>query len=280
MIQLILKITIFIALISFSLQQSSQKIDFTVEELNIKNECSKNTQYEFEILGTFNGSPSSLSDTIQLDLSTSDGRKIKTSCTPLNIFGISQFDCKIDTCLYPLDKVNVILPTTAPQTNKFTFKDWEKVIGQQSGVSNIISNVECSPKESANTFIPTSITVEDCLLFTSSFTIKGDWENKDKKVSISGIDILLDNENKDVAHCYYYDNKTPREFSCTFDYGKVKFKEQFFKGSIETYKIKAFDSGKSAKQCSEDFEDDIDKILNDSFYLLNKLVIIFALLLF
>ena len=275
MIQSYLKNTIFIALILFSFQQ---KIEFTVENLDQYSfKCSKNTTFEFDIKGEFNGSPSSLSDSFELDLETSDKRKIKSSCTPYN-FLTSKITCKIDTCLYPFDKMDIILPIKAPQTSKFIFKNWEQVIGKQSGVSNKISNVDCSPKESSNTFIPSSVTVEDCLLISSSFKIKGDWENKNKKVSISGMNMLLDNENNSVAKCYYYDNRNPPEFDCSFDYGKVKFKEQFFKGSLDTYKIKAFDSGKSAEKCSDDV-DDIDILLKGSFYFLNKILIIFGLIL-
>ena len=265
-------------MILFSFQQ---KIEFTVEDLpQYSFECSQNTTYKFDIKGTFSGSVSSLTDNFELDLETSDKRKIKSSCTPYNALLTSKITCKIDTCLYPFDKVDIILPTKGPQTNKFIFKDWEKVIGKQSGVSNKISKVDCSPKESSNTFIPSSVKVEDCLFIQSSFEIKGEWENKNKKVSINGMNMLLDNENNSVAKCYYYDNNNSPYFKCDFDYGKVKFKEQFFKGSIDTYKIKAFDSGKSAKKCSDDFEDDIDRILKGSFYFLNKILIIFGLLLF
>ena len=278
MIQSYLKNTIFIALILFSFQE---KIEFTVENLAQESfKCSKNTTYEFDIEGKFNGSPSSLTDSFELDLETSDKRKIKSTCTPYKILLTSQITCRIDTCLYPFDKMDIILPTKAPETSKFIFKDWEQIIGKQSGVSNKISNVDCSPKESSNTFIPSSVTVEDCLFTTSSFKIKGDWENKNKKVSIVGMNMILENENNSVAKCYYYDNRNPPEFECNFDYGKVKFKEQFFKGTLETYKIGAFDSGKSAKKCSDDFEDDIDRILKGSFYFLNNILIIFCFLLF
>lgn len=280
MLRSYLQYTIFLVLISFSFLQSNSKVEFTIEKLDDTSFKCKDYTYEFEMKGTFNGSPSAFNQ-FEINLETSDGRKIKPTCTPINILGVTKISCKIDNCLYPLNKENIIFPTTAPQTDTIIFKDWEKVIGKQPGVSNRISNVECFTTKSSNKFIPSSITVEDCLLGISSFIIKGDWENKDKAITnvyVNIIKILLDNENKDVAECYYFGNENPIEFRCNFEgYGRIKFNEQFFKGNLDAYKINGFDSGKSIK-CGKD--DAIIRIDSGSFNFLNKILIILGFLLF
>ena len=282
MIQSYLKILIFLAFFSFSFQQSKENVEFTVETLDETSfECSsRDYSYEFDFKGTFTGSPS-IFNNFDLSLETSDGRKIKSTCTPYKVLLLSKVACKIDNCLYPLDKEDIIFPTKIPQIDGFVFTNWEKVVGGKK-----IPNVDCLTKEFDNTFKTSSIELGTCFLGENSFTINGNWENTDKSITnayINGINILLDNENKDVAKCYYYYNETPLQFKCTFKgYGKVKFKEQLFKGSLKAYKLKDFDSGKSAKKCSGDgIEEEIKKMINSgSFYFLNKILILISLLLF
>jgi hypothetical protein len=287
MIQSYLQYIIFLTLLSFSFQQSKEKVEFAVEQLDKTSFNCKNYDYEFNIDGTFNGSPS-IFDDFQIGLETSDGKKIRSKCRPLNVLLSSKITCKIDNCLYPLDKVNIIFPTRAPQTDLVSFKNWENTIGKQPGTSNIISSVECLTKESSNKFIISSIKEDFCIQGSNYFTIKGDWENKDKEVrnsDISGFDLLLDNENKDEAHCLYFPNENPIQFQCHFEgYGKIKLKEQLFKGSLKAFTINAFDSGKSVKSCTDDDGDDDDDIIirisSGSFNFLNKILILIGFLLF
>ena len=60
-------------------------------------------------------------------------------------------------------------------------------------------------------------------------------------------------------------------------------KEQFFYASVDLYKMKEFDSGKTFTKCidkDDDENEDIKKWLSaDSFYI-NKILIIITLLLF
>lgn len=282
MISSYLKISIFIAFISISFQQLKEKVEFTVDSLDETSfKCSSGGySYEFDIKGTYNGSPS-IFDDFELGLETSDGRKIKSNCTPYKVLLLSKVTCRIDNCLYPLDKVDIVFPTTTPQIDRFTFLNWEKEIGGKK-----IPNVNCLTKDFDNIFKPSSIELGTCIFGENSFIIKGNWEKTEKSINnvyVNGINILLDNENKDVAKCYYYNNKTPLQFECSFKgYGKVKFKEQLFKGSLNAYKLEEFDSGKSAKKCSGDgIEEEIEKMINSgSFYYINKILILFALLLF
>ena len=233
------------------------------------------------IIGSFNDSASSI-DTIFFDVKTSDGRKWNTNCIPFT----SNFLCDIEV-RYPLDKMDILLPTKTPIVEKYTFKDWEKVFGANPGVSNKIEDVTCLPQE-RNTFIPSSITVGECLLGSRSFTIKGEWEKKNKTdiINYSSASIVLDNKDGDISNCRY--NNQPIGFTCEFKgEGEIKMKEQFFYASVDLYKMKEFDSGKTFTKCidkddNEDEDDDeyVKKFLSaDSFYI-NKILIIITLLLF
>lgn len=279
--QLYLKRTIFIALILISIQESNQAIEFTPEKIEVaSNPCSKSKgEYDFNIIGTFSDSVSSF-DTITFDVETSDGRKLKSKCNPFKFLS-SKFMCKIEV-RYPLDKIDILLPTKAPIVEKYTFKDWEKVFGANPGVNNKIEDVTCLPEEK-NTFIPSSITVGDCFLGERSFTIKGEWEKKDKAElsNYSSANIVLDNKNGDILKCRY--KTQTMAFECDSEgEGEIKIREQYFNSLSEVYKIKEFNSGKTTKKCTDKDDDDyVEKILSaDSFYFINKILIIITLLLF
>lgn len=278
MIQSNFKRTIFIVLILISFQNSNQAIEFTVESLENRGSCSALTKsFSFGISGTFSEKTSYFSDEFNLDLETSDGKKIKSKCSPLQLLGVYKLSCNIDIVHYPLNKVDIFLPTKAPQITGYTFKNWEQIIGSESGVSNKISEAECLPKEE-NIFTPSSINVGDCLI-DRSFTINGDWEKEVKISDYYSTEIILDNDNKDIAKCRYMGSTNPIHFDCNFDgSGSVKFKEQFFQILSKVYKIKEFDSGKTVNVCSDEEFDDIR--IAGSFYYLNKIFLIIYLLLF
>ena len=272
MTQSYLKRTIFMAIMLISFNYSKQTVTFTVESLETEESSCSITQakYEFKIKGKFS---SITYDTLTLDLETSNQKKIKAECTPLNLVVFSQFLCEIDIAKYPLDKVDIIFPTTAPNTKSFTFQDWDKVIGKQPGVSNKISKVDC--KLDTHTFIPSSISLEGCFLGETSFRIYGKWENESPLADYSLFELILDNDRKDNAQCSY--NANPVYFDCSFEgEGRLKINEQNFVSDTKSCLIKAIDSGKTVKKCKDD---GIMKI-SGSFNSLNIILIVISLLLF
>ena len=281
MTQSYLKRTFFIALIFISIQSSNQIIESTVKEIEVdRYPCSESkAQYDFDIIiSSFSDSVSSF-DTITFDVQTSDGRKLETNCNPLNILS-SKFMCHINV-RYPLEKTDILLPTQAPTVQNYAFKNWEQVIGANPGVSNKIGNVTCLPEEK-NTFIPSSVTIGDCFI-DRSFTINGEWEKKDKAdlSDYSSSKIRLDNKNGDLATCRY---KTSfKGFDCNFSgEGDINMKEQYFTVLGEVYKMKEFNSGKSAKRCDDDdFDFDFPRPLSaDYLHFINKILFFMSFLLF
>lgn len=203
MIQSYLKITILIAFISFSFQI----IEFEVYQIDkYRNSCNEVTcEFNFIITGKFNSSVTSLNK-IEIDLEISDGKKIKSKCSPKkNHFFSDEFWCVINVCVYSINKLDILLPTKPPQSDVYIFQEWEKTIGSEPGASNKFPAGDCLPKE-YNTFIPSSITLGKCSLGQNSFSIYGDWENKDlsmPNVHLYDFHLLLDNENKNTSICNY-----------------------------------------------------------------------------
>lgn len=281
MFQSYIQRALFLALLFISIQNSSEAVEFTVESLN-KGSCEKaNGKYPFTIHGTFDGKTSYFSS-FMLDLETTNGEKIQAECSPIAVLLVYEFSCKIDISRYPLNNVNIIFPTSAPNNDQYTFKNWESIIGSDPGVSNVIESVNCSP-EAKNTFVPNSITYDDCIIDFRKIYIKGNWEDSEGKhpIDYTSGDIVLDNSNKDVVDCSYKNSV----FECKFEgEGRLKINEQYVTIFREVYKIKGYDSGKSVKKCSEDDDDfDWDAYLDDNLssnYLLNKFLIIVCLLLF
>ena len=281
MIQSYLKRTFFITLILISIQNSNQIIEATVQKIQLDSyPCSKSkAQYDFDIIiSSFSDSVSSF-DTITFDVQTSDGKKLQTNCSPYSFLS-SKFTCHIDV-RYALDKADILLPTNAPTVDKYAFKNWEQTIGANPGVSNKIGDVTCLPEEK-NTFIPSSVTVEDCFLGSRSFKINGEWEQKDKAdlVDYSSAKIELDNKNRDIATCKYRTDFNG--FDCNFEgEGDLNMKDQYFTTLSKVYKMKGFNSGKSAKKCDDDDDDYIIRHLSaDYLHFLNKILIFMSLLLF
>ena len=99
------KSLIFIILVLSSLQNTKEEQVFTITQIG-KSE------------------KSSILDKVYLDIETSDGRKFQSMCTPFSKTSTSsdQLQCTIEICLYPLDNVDIILPTKAPKVNGYLFQ--------------------------------------------------------------------------------------------------------------------------------------------------------------
>ena len=78
----------------------------------------------------------------------------------MQILSVHKLLCTIDSSVYPLDNVNIILPTEAPKVDKYTFKNWDATIGPNPGISNVLRDAVCIPKIS-NKFTSSSITDDD-----------------------------------------------------------------------------------------------------------------------
>jgi len=272
-----MKRVILLAIILISIQNSNQ-IEFTVEGLS-KDDCDGIKQ-SFSIKGTCKESCSSLTDRFTFDLETSKKDKIKAECYPIQMIGIYKLSCSIDVSAYPLDNVNLILPTKPPKVDKYTFTNWESVIGANPGTSNVLTDIECMPTVH-NTFTPSSISIEDCdIMSRHPFTISGEWEDKTKKNYLTDYDsatIILDNGKNDAVDCNY--RSAPTRFECKFEgSGRVKIKEQTVTISRNSFKIKEFDSKQTVSECDDD---DLEELLLSAMSLnLNKILIIICLLLF
>ena len=280
MIQSNLKTFLSIACFLILLQSSSESVEFTVEKLNKNSSpCSTSSgRYTFSIAGTFSGSTSYFTESFILDLDTSSGNKINAECRPIQTLGVYEFSCIIDISKYPLNNVDILLPTKAPQVSQYTFKNWEQVIGAQPGTSNKIAAVTCQP-ETEDTFTPSSIEIGDCTIDNKrKFNILGKWEiNKYTLYRYRKFDLVLDNANKDTATCSFPDST---KCECEFDGEAVfKIKEQNVNINRLSYKIKEFNSGKKLDDCDDD--DFVEGLLNsDNLLFLNKYLILMGLLLF
>ena len=283
-----LKHILFSALLLILLQNSLEEADLIVEKLVIYSSPCNATkgEYTYGIQGHFSQSTYGVPYQIEFDLDTSSGNKIKTTCHPSEILNdnIDAMSCTIDISKYPLENVDVLLPTTAPQLNDLNFTNWKEIIGATPGESNKIgTNVNCV-SSIENVFIPSSVEVGDCFFKLSEFTINGKWENADRinLRDFGDAKIALDNSKNDIVECTYR-NKT-YSFNCKIDGdGLIKIKEQNFNLQNKAYKMKEFNSGKKGKICEEDTVDDVIKpipVSENYFIFLNKYLILLGLLLF
>ena len=270
-----MKQVILLLIILVSIQNTNQ-IQFVVEGLR-KDSCDS-TKYKFSIDGTCKEDCSAFTDQFTFDLEISKKDKIKAECFPIQTLGVYKLSCSIDISAYPLNNVNVILPLKAPKVEKYTFTNWDKVIGANPGTSNVLTDIECVPT-ATNTFIPSSISIEDCsYLGKHPFTISGEWQDKNKNNYLSdyaSTNIILDNDNS--AKCYY--RTSPIRFECEFKGNTpLKIKEQYVTILRQSFKINAYDSQKTLSECDDDDWDDL--FANSMSLDLNKFLIIICLLLF
>ncbi len=283
-----LKHILFSALLLILLQNSLEEADLIVEKLVIYSSPCNATkgEYTYGIQGHFSQSTYGVPYQIEFDLDTSSGNKIKTTCHPSEILNdnIDAMSCTIDISKYPLENVDVLLPTTAPQLNDLNFTNWKEVIGATPGESNKIgTNVNCV-SSIENVFIPSSVEIGDCGFKRTDFTINGKWENTDRinLHDFGRAKIALDNSKNDIVDCAYR-NKT-HSFSCEIEGdGLIKIKEQNFNLQNKAYKMKEFNSGKKGKICEEDTVDGVIHpipVSENYFLFLNKYLILLGLLLF
>ena len=120
------KSLIFIILAFSSLQNTKEEQSFTVTKIKKPSilSCLRTAgSYDFDIEGIFS-EKSSLLDKVYLDIETSDGRKFQSMCTPFSktSYTPDELQCNIEICLYPLDNVDIILPTKAPKVNGYLFQ--------------------------------------------------------------------------------------------------------------------------------------------------------------
>ena len=283
-----LKHILFSALLLILLQNSLEEADLIVEKLVIYSSPCNATkgEYTYGIQGHFSQSTYGVPYQIEFDLDTSSGNKIKTTCHPSEILNdnIDAMSCTIDISKYPLENVDVLLPTTAPQLNDLNFTNWKEVIGATPGESNKIgTNVNCV-SSIENVFIPSSVEIGDCAFKRTDFTINGKWENTDRinLHDFGRAKIALDNSKNDIVECTYR-NKT-HIFYCEIEGdGLIKIKEQNFNLQNKAYKMKEFNSGKKGKICEEDTVDGVIHpipVSENYFLFLNKYLILLGLLLF
>ena len=209
-------------------------------------------KYSFYIYGEFNKEVD-ISETLNLNLTTSFDKKIETTCTPYYFDNIKLhfFICDINICVYPLDNTDIFLPIKAPNSIKYGFRNWEKIIGSNPGVTNKISGVTCLPKE-INTFIPSSIKEEGCNDKKIIFSIYGKWKDTDESKIPFFLEfpLLIQNENIYIANCEY-EPINPIHMKCEFEgSGIIKFDELYCIEFLRIFKIESFSSSNQINECS------------------------------
>ena len=111
----------------------------------------------------------------------------------------------------------------------YKFINWEEYINTNG---NILSeNKDCIPKIHNNTFIYSSVVIEN----EKRFIIKGDWSDKSKSLTptfnINCHAILVNWTIKDYAFCIYNSTKKT-EFNCSYDgTDSPAFEDQLISGS-------------------------------------------------
>ena len=277
MMQSYLERVIFFTLIFISIQGSNQ-VEFNVESIDSKGSYCIESEgdYNFNILGTFSGSIDFYS-LVYFNVTT-NGKKHETKCYPSSKSHPQKLECVVKI-RYTLNLDKIVLPATAPKSNKLTIKNWEKVIGSSS-----ISGVTCRPREK-NIFTPTLITIGDCNDFTRSIKIKGNWiEDRIQFPSSTSTTISFDFPDGDLIKCNY--NESNSEFDCEFPRkgGNVDIRSQFIPGGqLGPFKINKYDSNEYAQNCdNDDYDDEIIKVFEfaNSLHFLNKILILVSLLLF
>ena len=237
------------------IEHENENIFIIIEIVIRTNPCQDSNfgKYTFYIDGTFNKEVNN-SETLKIYLNTSNDQKIEATCTPFYFpnHQIHSFGCDIDIIEYPLDNTDIFLPIYAPNSIKYRFKNWEKIIGSNPGITNKISRVTCLPKE-RNTFIPSSIKEEGCIFNKNIFKIFGKWKDTDEyKIPYSlEFSLLIQNENTYIANCEQEPNYL--YMKCIFEgSGTIKFDEFYFRDYIDIYKIESFSSTNQINECSKE----------------------------
>ena len=96
--------------------------------------------FTFYINGIFSKEVNIL-DKVNINLSTSSGKRIKSVCTPFDKtkYSKANLQCDIDISMYyPLEDEDIYLPLNPPEEKGYKFKNWENIIGVNPGESNVI----------------------------------------------------------------------------------------------------------------------------------------------
>ena len=239
---------------NFDINSSKDQI-FTVKKLVISwISCSKITgSYVFNIEGDFSKNVNIL-DKVNINLLTSSGKNIKSICTPFSEtkYSNAQLQCDIDICKFPLENIDIYLPTTAPQEKGYKFNNWKKIIGAQPGESNIIRNVKCLP-DIKNTFLPSSVKITECLEAKIIFEIYGEWEDKDESniPTLLSFSLVIGNDTDAIAYCDLV-TTSPIYMECEYlsnGDNKIIIEEQNFNGYFASYKIKTYNDIINSEKC-------------------------------
>ena len=240
---------LFIILISYS-NCSEEEVSFKVSKISVDIFACSTTlgTYSFKIEGEFTGQIS-IFDPIFIDLISPSGSQAE--CIPMEKTSNSYLNCKIDICLNSLNDATILLPLKTPNSDKYKILNWEEVIGNKEGESNLVGkNVECLPF-SSYTFIPSSLKSNGCSGNKNTFSIIGQWEDESKIPPYSeNIKLKLDNEKKDIAYCKI-EKESPKEIRCEFNgEGNIKFGDLYSKGESTVYKLLKIESSIHVDKCS------------------------------
>ena len=231
---------------------------FTVKNIDIGwVPCIKITgSYVFYIEGEFSKEVNIL-DKVIIDLISSEGKKIKSICTPFGKtkYSKDELQCDIDICKYSLEGVDLYLPTSAPKVKGYGFNDWKKIIGAEPGVSNLISDVYCIP-DIENTFLIKTVENKGCYKEKVLFKIYGDWENNNelKIPTLLSFELVIGDDTDNIAECDLV-NETPIHFDCEYDNtqnNEIIINEQNFKGIFSSYKITKYNETIYTEKCKKE----------------------------
>jgi len=247
------------------------KISFTVSRLEESVfGCSASTgEYNFYIKGDFSSESGYLDDLIIYMESPSNA---KVQCTAFTSSKDTQasFQCTINVCINPLKSTKILVPTKPPTSTMYEFPNWEKVLGVNDGLSNLVTdNVVCLPKE-INTFIPSSLKSNGCSKSKNEFEIEGEWLYSDPSNmpdSLDTLEIEVSNDNKDIAKCHIKANNI-KIIQCKYNgYGEIKFiGEKYFKEVFAVYKLQENDLSIKVNKCKSE-------IIKSNFYILILILI-------
>ena len=258
-------------LITFS--NCKDKVSFTVKKIkkDIGNCLATSGDYYFYIEGDFSNEEH-LYGNIIIYLKSPSNAKVK--CIPFSSSSSVSacFQCNINICIYPLERVTILLPTKPPTSSSYDFPNWEEYVGSNDGISNLVEkDAVCLPSEK-NIFIPSSLKSDRCAGNLNIFEINGDWQYKDKLPEDSfTFEISLLNDKKDIIVCDL-DIKNINQIKCEYEgEGEIKFGETYFKGLFEIYKIEKNDLSINVGKCESSF------FKSNFFYMMGILIMIFLI---
>ena len=126
--------------------------------------------YIFNINCEFSKSPL-ITQTINLNLSSN----IKSICYPLENTTITNsfLQCEINTAMYPINYKNIFISSDPPESDIYTFNNWEKI----KGVKISGKEIYCVPK-ALNSFIIDEYKNEGCVKGNNFVLLKGKWNSE------------------------------------------------------------------------------------------------------